>query len=185
MRLLRGFFERNTKIVAKGLLGKILANGATRGKIVETEAYFGENDPASHAAAKSKKRSSIMFGPAGCAYIYFTYGNHWLFNVVTEEEGTAGAVLIRALEPLSGIELMQQRRKTIDLHSLCSGPAKLTKALAIGGSFNGADLSKGPLCIFDSKEKPKIAVAPRIGVSRGKEAKLRFLIKGNGFVSRK
>ncbi|MBI2597861.1 MAG: DNA-3-methyladenine glycosylase [Candidatus Diapherotrites archaeon] len=175
MRLKRAFFEKNTEIVARELLGKILANGPVAGKIVETEAYFGEKDPASHASAKSKKRSRVMYGPPGHAYVYFTYGNHWMFNVVTEQKGTAGAVLIRSLEPLKGIEFMKKRRKTSNLLELCSGPAKLTSALAIGKTFNAKSLSNGPLCILDSKEKP----------SRAKEELLRFYIKGNKFVSKK
>ncbi len=187
MKLSNGFFERNTRTVAKDLLGKILVNGETAGRIVETEAYFGEKDPASHASMKSKKRSAIMFGPPGCAYVYFTYGNHWMFNVVTEKEGKAGAVLIRALQPVTGIPLMKKRRATQNIFLLTNGPARLTQALGINKKFNGKTLSEGELFILnyhEPKQKIKISSAPRIGISKGKEALLRFFIKGNRFVSK-
>ena len=152
--------------------------------ITETEAYDGLNDLASHASTKSSKRSAVMFGAAGCSYVYFTYGNHWMFNIVTEKQGTAGAVLIRALEPLSGISLMKKRRATGDLQNLCSGPAKLCQALSIDGTLNGKPLSKSTVFVLDSVEKPKISATPRIGISKGTEYLYRFLIKDSPFVSR-
>ncbi len=183
MRLKRGFYSRNTETVAKELLGKVLVNGMCKGKIVETEAYFGPNDPASHAFGKVTKRNIIMFQKPGIAYVYFTYGNHWMFNVVTEKKGVPGAVLIRALEPLEGIKIMKMRRNKIK--DLTNGPGKLTQALGIDRSFNGKDLTNGSLFIENSREKPRILTTTRIGINRGKDMPLRFYIKNSVFVSRK
>ncbi|MFH1473620.1 MAG: DNA-3-methyladenine glycosylase [Candidatus Aenigmatarchaeota archaeon] len=185
MRLNRKFYSRNTKTIAKDLLGKILVNGRCKGKIVETEAYFGATDPASHAFGKVTKRNILMYQKPGIAYVYFTYGNHWMFNVVTEREGVPSAVLIRALEPLEGIELMKKRRGKDKLKDLTNGPGKLTQAFGIDKSFDGLDLTKDRLFIEDSKEKPKIHKTTRIGLSKGQELLLRFYIKENEFVSRK
>lgn len=183
--LTKKFFERNTVLVAKELLGKSLVCGKCSGRIVETEAYLGKNDLASHASAKSRKRSQVMFGPASHAYVYFTYGNHWLFNIVTEKTGIAGAVLIRALEPLTGISLMKKHRATDNLLNLCSGPAKLCQALSIDNKLHGKPLSKQTVCVLDSKEKPQIVSTSRVGISKGKEHNYRFFVKDNPFVSRK
>lgn len=189
MRLKRSFYERNTAIVAKQLLGKVLAHktskGICKGKIVETEAYFGSKDPASHAW-KITPRSKIMLGMPGMAYVYFTYGNHFMFNVVTERKGKAGAVLIRAVEPIKGIKLMQKRRGIKDVRNLCRGPGRLTKAFGITKVQNGLDLIKSDLYIETGpKGKLQIVRTKRIGIKRGKEKLLRFYIKGNEFVSRK
>jgi len=184
MKLPKSFFGRNTKTVARALLGKILVNGRVSGKIVETEAYFGQKDPASHAFVNSKKRAAVMFGPPGHAYVYFTYGNHWMFNVVTQKKGVAGAVLIRALEPLSGINLMKKLRQKQNLVDLTNGPAKLTQAFSIDKTVNAKPLN-GSLYILNSAKKPKIVSTTRIGISKGKEALLRFYIKGNEFISKK
>lgn len=162
------FYARDTKRVAQELLGKILVHKNFRGKIVETEAYFGTGDPASHAFRGLTKRSKTMFGPPGRAYVYFTYGMHWMLNVVTEKDGTPGAVLIRALE--SSLST--------------NGPAKLTKAFGITGKLNGAELNKRDFCILDSKDKPEIASSKRIGVSNDLNRNLRFYIEGNKFVSK-
>jgi DNA-3-methyladenine glycosylase len=189
MKLSRKFYSRNTKIVAKDLLGKILVHktkeGTCKGKIVETESYFGKNDPASHAHCKITKRNIIMYQKPGVAYVYFTYGNHWLLNVVTEKIGIPGAVLIRALEPLEGVEIMKKRKKLNDIRNLTNGPGKLTKAFGIDKRHNGLDLTKSSLFIENSNEKPKIVNTTRIGISKGKEKLLRFYIKNNDFVSRK
>ena len=185
MRLSRKFYSRNTKTVAKELLGKILVHKKCKGKIVETEAYFGKNDPASHAHCKITKRNIIMYQKPGTAYVYFTYGNHWLLNVVTEKEGIPGAVLIRALEPLEGFRTMKKRRKVKDIKNLTNGPGKLTKAFGIDKRHNGLDLTKYDLFIENSNEKFEIVNTTRIGLSRGKEKLLRFYIKGNEFVSKK
>ncbi|NIO44298.1 MAG: DNA-3-methyladenine glycosylase [Candidatus Aenigmarchaeota archaeon] len=185
MKLSRKFYSRNTKIVAKELLGKILIHRKCKGKIVETEAYFGKDDPASHAYCKITKRNIIMYKKPGTAYVYFTYGNYWMFNVVTEKKGIPGAVLIRALEPLKGIEIMKRRRKLKDIKNLTNGPGKLTKALGIEKKHNCLDLTKSNLFIKDSNEKFEIVNTTRIGLSRGQEKLLRFYIKNNDFVSKK
>ena len=185
MKLPRKFYSRNTKVVAKELLGKILVNGKCKGKIVETEAYFGKNDPASHSYGKITKRNIIMYQKPGTIYVYFTYGNHWMLNVVTEKEGVPGAVLIRALEPLKGIGLMRKRRGTKDIKNLTTGPGKLTKAFGIDKRHNGLDITKGNLFIENSNEKFKIIKTTRIGIPKGKEKLLRFFIKDNDFISKK
>ena len=174
-RLPGEFFARNTKTVAKELLGKILVHGNKRGKIVETEAYFGTGDPGSHAFRGPTPRSKIMFGPPGHAYVYFTYGAHWMLNFICEKDSKPGAVLIRALEPIK------------PKNARTNGPAKLTKAFGISGKHNGADLTSGKIYVEGSDEKPKIITATRIGLAKGKgdDLKLRFYIAGNNFVSRK
>jgi len=188
--LKRDFYERDTEIVAKELLGKVLVHrlpeGDVTGRIVETEAYFGNGDPASHASRGKTPRNSIMFGPPGHAYVYFNYGMHYLFNVVTEKEGVPGAVLIRALEPLDGIDFMFKKRKVKELKLLTNGPAKLTQALGIDISHNGLDLVNGEIFICDDKKAAfNIISASRIGISVGKDDLLRFYIADNQFVSKK
>lgn len=166
--------------VAKDLLGKILVHGKCRGRIVETEAYC-ERDPASHSFCGKTKRNAPMFGPPGTAYVYFSYGNHWLFNVVTEPEGKAGAVLIRAIEPMEGIKVMMRRRKN---PNLTNGPARLTQAFGINGRHNSVFLN-GKLRIEDSRERWRIVSSKRIGIKKAVSKKWRFYIKGNKWVSRK
>jgi DNA-3-methyladenine glycosylase len=188
-RLPSSFFDRDTKVVARELLGKYLVirttKGTISGKIVETEAYH-ENDPASHSYRGKTPRNAPMFGKPGHAYVYFTYGMHWCFNIVTEPDGTAGAVLIRAVEPIQGIDLMRKNRKKQDLRILTNGPAKLTQAFGIDRKFNGKNLDKGPLGVFtDNKRahKLKIVHTKRVGISEAKQALLRFYIQNNTFVS--
>lgn len=187
----RSFYAQNPEWVAKNLLGKILINeipeGIVIGKVVETEAYYGEEDPASHAYHGKTERSKIMWERPGIAYVYFTYGMHYLFNVVADQEGRAGAVLIRAVEPLKGIKLMKKRRKVEKIKELTNGPAKLTQAFAITGKNNGADLTCGPLTIIkeEREEKFKIVSTGRIGIKNGKKAKLRFYLENSEFVSKK
>ena len=182
------FFGQDTVRVARELIGKNLWCGKCVGRIVETEAYLGEKDAASHASRKNaREKGNRMFGQPGKAYVYFTYGNHWMFNVVTEKNGAAGAVLIRALEPLEGISLMKKRRDTENPLNLCSGPGKLCQALAINGSFHGLDLTKPPCRIFvaDTGHVPEIASSARVGISKGMEHALRFFEKGSRFISGK
>ena len=185
MKLSRKFYSRKTKTVAKELLGKILINGKCKGKIVETEAYLGKNDPGSAGCRKIKNIPKALLKPPGHAFIYFTYGNHWMFNVVTEKEGVPGAVLIRAVEPLSGIGIMKRRRKINNIKNLANGPGKLTKAFGIDKKHNCVDLTKSNLFIENSNEKFKIVNTTRIGLSKGQEKLLRFYIKNNEFVSKK
>jgi DNA-3-methyladenine glycosylase len=158
----------------------------TAGRIVEVEAYLGFADPASHAYRGKTKRAEAMFGPPGFAYVYFTYGNHYCVNVVTETTGVAGAVLIRALKPLYGIETMQRRRKRRKLHELASGPGKLTQAMGINLKDNNADLTQvGRLWISSnhSIETVRYRKTRRIGITKGVSFPYRFVEKGSPFVS--
>lgn len=191
MPLARAFYERDTVRVARELLGTILVrtNGHTvlRGVIVETEAYRGEGDPASHAYRGPTKRNAVMFGPAGHAYVYFTYGMHYCLNVTTEPTGNPGAVLIRAAQPTSAIEQMKKRRRTDQLRDLANGPAKLTQAFAVSRSLNGHDLTLGKKLFIvkgDSVEPLDIASTSRIGIRVGLEKPWRFFIRENPFVSK-
>jgi len=196
-KLSRKFYSRKTVIVAQELLGKTLVHktdeGIISGKIVETEAYLGQEDAGSHAYRGITRRNRIMFGPAGKAYIYLVYGNHYCFNVVTENDGVGGAVLIRALEPRKGIQLIKKNRG-IDgpLAYLTNGPGKLSEALGITGSMNGADLTGNKLFIVSqnsSRKKGKssgdfsIISTGRIGIKEGRNLPYRYYIEGNKFVS--
>ncbi|MCK4634793.1 MAG: DNA-3-methyladenine glycosylase [Candidatus Aenigmarchaeota archaeon] len=184
MKLPRKFYSRRTDAVARDLLGSILVHQIgdkkLSGKIVETEAYFGKNDPGSHACRRMTPRNRIMFGKPGFAYVYFVYGNYYCLNFTTEKEGTAGAVLIRALEPIQGKDEMFRRRKKEDL---TSGPGKLTQALGITREHNGLDLVGKNLYVLERKRPEKIVTTTRIGIKEGSELKLRFYIKENKFVS--
>lgn len=196
MILPQAFYAQETTLVAKQLLGCLLVHcegeETTIGRIVETEAYLW-NDPASHSFAGKTRRNSVMFGPVGHAYIYFTYGMHHCVNAVTGTEGRGEAVLIRALEPLQGISIMRKRRETDNILSLCSGPAKLTEALALTLSLNGVPLFEGPLQIWSPDSLPSvphvdisdIVETTRIGITKARELPLRFYLKGNRFISKK
>src|ERR1041384_7248964 len=160
MILPKSFYSRPTVKVAKALLGQILVHrspeGVTAGRIVEVDAYLPKNDPGCHAARGKTPRNEVMFGPAGHAYVYFCYGNHFLFNVVTEKEGVPGAVLLRALEPVEGIPLMARRRgiqveKPKDLRNLTNGPGKLVQAMGLGPEHNRFPLFKEKLFLRQSK----------------------------------
>jgi len=161
-----------------------LTEGTIKGKIVEIEAYYGEEDPASHAFRGRTERAKIMWGIPGTAYVYLIYGMYYLFNIVTEKKGKAGAVLIRALEPQEGIESMKRMRKIDEMKNLTNGPGKLTQAFAITSKEHRQDLTSGSLVIEEGiKEEFEITSATRVGVSAGGQAKLRFYIKENEFVS--
>ncbi len=184
------FFARPTLEVVEDLIGMVLvrksAEGNITGIIVEAEAYRGEDDPASFAYRGRTKRSEMLYGPAGIAFVYITYGIHFMLNVITEKENYPAAVLIRAVEPLDGISLMKQRRGRSDLLNLCSGPAKLCQAFAIDLSLNGISMFslKSPLYIEEgSKNKREMVWRPRIGIREGKERMWRVYQKGNPFVS--
>lgn len=188
MKLTRSFYSRRTDLVARDLLGCVLVrkigNNKLSGKIVEVEAYFGQDDPASHAYRGITPRNRVMFGKPGFAYVYFIYGNYYCLNFTTEREGKAGAVLIRALEPLEGIDVMKRNRNTDNIRNLTNGPGKLTQALKITKEQNGQDLTGDDLYVLSDRKPKKIVETTRIGIKNGKELKLRFYIKGNKFVSK-
>jgi DNA-3-methyladenine glycosylase len=178
------FYFRNTVDVARDLLGKVIVrqyNGKRLiARIIETEAYCSDNDQASHAFRGKTKRNAAMFGPVGHAYVYFVYGNHFCLNVVARDlDNKAGAVLIRAVETIEGIEVMKALRKQSNLKHLTDGPGKLTQALAIAREHNGSSLmKKGELYLVDPNEKPeKILITPRIGIKVGREVLWRFCLE--------
>src|SRR5579872_3253242 len=193
--LARAFYNRDPRRVARELLGKVLVrSGKVRltARIVEVEAYLGENDPAAHSAAGNTARNSVLFGPPGFAYVYFIYGNHYCLNVSCEPEGEAGGVLFRALEPLSGLEEMAKGRG-IEVDGprnwpkLTSGPGRLCEAFGITRARdNGCDLtnSAGSLWIGDDAYRARdIVTTPRIGITKAADMPLRYLLGGNPFVS--
>jgi len=185
--LKRAFYERPTVEVARDLLGKVLVHGATAGVIVETEAYLGGDDLASHSARGLTDRTRVIFGPPGHAYVYFIYGMYECLNIVAEPDGKPGCVLIRALEPVAGIETMQGRRQAArKIEDLASGPGKLTLALAITRAQNGADVTRGSLVVRAPavRRAVEIVTTPRIGITQCADWPLRFLVRGNAFVSR-
>ncbi|NMJ87656.1 MAG: DNA-3-methyladenine glycosylase [Thaumarchaeota archaeon] len=189
----REFYNRNTIVVAKDLLGKILVrvvgDKILSGIIVESEAYSSIDDPASHSYKGKTERNNVMFGEVGHAYVYFTYGIHYCLNIVAKEHNIpAGAVLIRAIEPIEGIEQMQKFRKTNDLYNLTNGPGKLTKALNVTKKQNGVDVvKKYEIYILIGREidNSSIIATSRIGISTALDKQWRFLITGNKFVSRR
>jgi len=178
------FFNRPTIDLAKSLLGKYLVFGKLKGMIVETEAYLYRDDPGCHASRGITARNAPMFGPAGHTYIYLIYGMYHCINIVSGKNGEGEAVLIRALEPIDGISVMQRRRKTKKIESLCNGPGKLTQAFGITLKQNNLSLIDGPIQIFNNRLKPEIVCTTRIGLSAGKDLELRFYIKENSFISK-
>jgi DNA-3-methyladenine glycosylase len=182
----RDFFERSVHEVARELIGCRLAVGETAGVIVETEAYEA-SDPACHAYIGRTTRNEVLFGSPGHAYVYLSYGIHSLLNFVTEPEGTASAVLIRALEPIEGIELMRERRGRELIEDLCSGPGKLSEALGVDLALNGADLFAPP---FELSEPAAdwagvdVVTGPRIGITKAAELPWRYSVRGSRYVSR-
>lgn len=192
-----GFYRRDTVTVAKDLLGCLLVHreekGTTMGWIVEDEAYL-RDDPAAHSFRGETRRNSVMFGPVGHAYIYRIYGLHTCVNVVTGSEGAGEAVLIRALEPVAGIDLMQARRGMDDPVSLASGPGKLTQALGITMDLNGTPLYEGPLQVWSPESLPGrrpeglpgvIVQTTRVGITKAADLPLRFYRNGNRYISRR
>ncbi|MGA9800936.1 MAG: DNA-3-methyladenine glycosylase [Terriglobales bacterium] len=193
----RDFYVRDPRVVGRDLLGKVLVRrqpgGRLTGRIVEVEAYLGANDPASHSFNGRTDRNFVLFGPPGLTYVYFIYGNHYLFNVSCRPDGEAGGVLFRALEPISGIEQMAAARDIEikgagDLRKLTSGPGRLAEAFGITKERdNEKDLTsrKSDLFIVDDGFKPdRIEVTPRIGITKAAENPLRYIIAGNKFVSK-
>jgi len=191
----RSFYARPTLLVARELIGKLLVRvlkgRRLSGAIVEAEAYIGEADTACHASRGRTPRNEVMFGPPGHAYVYFTYGMHWMLNVVTEPAGCPAAVLIRAVEPVEGIEVIRERRRGRRDLELTSGPARVCAALAIERVQNGADLVQGPaLAIEPFRNYPERAIAAgrRVGIDyaarKDIRAPWRFWLKGSPYVSR-
>ena len=192
MKLTYCFYEQSTVDVAKQLLGKYLVRrhpgGDSVGRIVETEAYVGPHDLACHAAKGRTKRTEVMYGPAGRAYIYFIYGFYNMLNLVTEAKDYPAAVLVRAVEPVVGIEIMKRRRRDNELRNLASGPGKLCQAFAIDRSLNGANACGKVLYVEDRGDPmPKFLTTPRVGVDYAgtwKDKPLRFVVRNNDFVSK-
>jgi len=187
--LSKDFYERNPASVAKDLLGKVLVrrvdSEVLSGKIVETEAYYGGNDPASRAYRGKKKFNALMFMSVGKTFIYMVHAN-WLLNIVAHVEGGVGAVLIRAVEPIEGIETMRNNRNVKRLRDLTNGPGKLTKALAVTKELNGIDVMEGDsqlVVIEGERESFEVCSSHRIGVKMDLSQELRFFIKENKFVS--
>ncbi len=188
-----GFYARSTVTVAREILGMMLVRrigeGVLAGRIVEVEAYRGADDPASHAYRGRTMRNEVMFGAPGCAYVYFTYGNHYCLNIVTEEMGVAAAVLIRAVEPLIGVEVMMRNRSVSDLLNVASGPGKLTKAFQITREDNGCDLAdpSSSLTVHEPSNPVEFQVVQttRVGIRVARDLPWRFYIQGNLHVSRR
>jgi DNA-3-methyladenine glycosylase len=187
----RDFYARETEIVAREMLGTVLEcetdQGLASGIIVETEAYLGEHDEACHAVVGRTPRTAPLYGPPGTSYVYFIYGMYWCFNAVTREEGLPSAVLVRALEPLDGVPLMQRRRPGAkSLVNLTNGPGKLCTALGIVGSMGGKSLQRKPLLIREGERVPdnQVRVTTRIGITRSADWPMRFVVDRNPFVSK-
>lgn len=189
----REFYERDTLTVAQELIGKVLERKTDShlltGRIVETEAYTGASDPASHAYRGVTQRNSVMFGKGGVAYVYLAYGSNWCFNATTERSGKAGAVLIRALQPIRGEDRMRKNRgEPIRLTSLTNGPGKLCQAMEITHELHGTDLTlSGPLNLLDDYNHHtsyEVQSSKRVGITKASERPWRFFVKDNPYVSR-
>lgn len=182
-RLTRTFFDRSVHKVAPELIGATLLVGGIGGVIVEVEAYH-HTDPAAHSYGGVTPRNAVMFGPAGVVYVYRSYGIHWCLNFVCEAEGSASAVLIRALEPTQGIAAMRRRRGMPEERALCSGPGKLCEALGVTHKHNGLALDRKPFELRARVEKPEIVTGPRIGITKAVEKPWRYGLKGSRFLSK-
>jgi DNA-3-methyladenine glycosylase len=185
------FFNHPAEKVARDLLGthliSLVDDERTVGRIVETEAYLGYEDPASHGYRhRRNRRNAALFGPPGSWYVYLSYGVHWCANLVCEEEGKASAVLLRALEPLEGLETMRRRRGGVADRDLCSGPGKLCQALGITRGLDGSLMSAGTVFVapHDRRSRPPIVATPRIGITKAADWPLRFTIAGSSWISR-
>ncbi len=176
-------FSRPADEVAQLLIGTVVLVDGVGGRIVETEAY-DRSDPASHAFSGPTERNGAMFGPPGHAYVYRSYGIHWCLNFVCREEGHGAGVLIRALEPLAGLEIMQQRRDTDNLRLLCSGPGKLCQAIGVTRAHNGLSLAAAPFSLLAATDAVDLVAGPRIGISKAMDVPWRFGLAGSRFVSR-
>jgi DNA-3-methyladenine glycosylase len=188
-KLSKDFYKRNTLAVAYGLIGKVICRKSgkrlLKGMIVETEAYPGKNDPASHSYIGKTGRNAVMFEDGGTAYVYFTYGNHYCFNVVTGAKGKGSAVLIRGVEPLEEIDIMIKNRGIADIYNLTNGPGKFAQAFKIKREINGKDLTGDEIFITEPQVKKyfKIIKSKRIGITKNADKLYRFCMKDNPFVS--
>jgi DNA-3-methyladenine glycosylase len=186
VRLSRDFYARSVHDVARDLIGCVVRHGETAGRIVETESYHME-EPACHAHVGVTQRTNTLFGPPGRAYVYISYGIHSLLNAVCEDEGVGAAVLIRALEPVDGLDVMRGRRGLERAVDLCSGPGKLTQALEIGLSLNGSSLGDGPIAVLEREpgaRDPRIVIGERIGITKAADLPWRFCDADSPHVSR-
>ena len=186
----RSFYARDPVLVARAVLGRLLVHGAAdglvAGRIVEAEAYRGADDPASHAFRGRTSRNAVMFGPAGHTYVYFSYGMHHCLNLVTGSEGRASAVLVRALEPVAGLQLMRARRGVAESARLASGPGNVARALGLTRAHDGLDLVSGPLWLSDLPPRRggrRVARGPRIGIQAGLDRDWRCFLAGHPCVS--
>jgi len=185
------FYQRDTVTVARELLGKYMVykkgEDILVGRVVETEAYLGKKDPACHSAKGKNRRNYVMFGPSGHAYIYLIYGIHLCFNVTTGSQDKPEAVLLRALEPIEGLEIMRKNRGQKNIFNLCSGPGKLVQAMGIGMALNGTSVVEGPVKFYgcDKDKDFEIVTSTRVGISQAADWPLRFYIAGSRFVSKK
>jgi DNA-3-methyladenine glycosylase len=183
-KLSRKFFARSVHMVAPELIGVTLLVNGVGGRIVEVEAYH-HTDPAAHSYGGRTERNAVMFGAPGYAYVYRSYGIHWCLNFVCEEEGSASAVLIRAIEPTAGLATMRRRRGLRDEHQLCSGPGKLGEALGITRRHNGLALDKPPFELFARAGNVEIVSGLRIGITKAAEKPWRYGLKDSPFLSRR
>jgi DNA-3-methyladenine glycosylase len=177
-------FSGNSEIVARELIGAALLVDGVGGRIVETEAY-DRTDPASHAFSGPTARNASMFGPPGRAYVYRSYGIHWCLNFVCREKDHGAGVLIRAIEPLEGIDTMRERRGLDDVRLLCSGPGRVGQALGIAHAMNGCRLDRAPFQVFARDRAYPVATGPRIGISKAMEVHWRFGLAGSPFLSKR
>lgn len=182
-RLRKGFFARSVHEVAPELIGATLLFNGAGGRIVEVEAYH-HTDPAAHSFGGQTPRNAVMFGPAGYAYVYRSYGIHWCVNFVCEPAGSASAALIRAIEPLEGLAKMRRRRGLSDERLLCAGPGRVCEALGIAGAHNGLALDAPPFGLFARPEKPEISAGVRIGITKAADLPWRYGLKGSRFLSK-
>jgi DNA-3-methyladenine glycosylase len=179
----RDFFARSVHAVAPDLIGAVFLFNGVGGRIVEVEAYH-HTDPAAHSFRGRTERNAVMFGPPGFAYVYRSYGIHWCVNFVCEREGSASAVLIRAIEPLEGLTRMRRRRGVSDPRLLCSGPGRVCEALGISSTHNGLALDRLPFELRRRSKRLAIAVGPRIGITKAVEHPWRYGLMGSPYVSK-
>ena len=183
VRLKRAFFGRPVLEVAPELIGATLLVGDAGGRIVELEAYH-HTEPSAHSYRGPTPRNAVMFGPAGFAYVYRSYGIHWCLNFVCEPEGSAAAVLIRAVEPTAGLAKMRRRRKLADERLLCSGPGRLAQAMAVTHAHNGLPLDRLPFELYAREGEVEVVTGVRIGLTKAADLPWRYGLKGSKFVSK-